>query len=112
MSMLGKFLVMGLVVLTLTVSPASSISCQDAVTKILPCELYLLGFGDVSVPCCQGVAQLNQIASSKSELKSLCICLKQAAQQFHINADRARQLPDRCHVTTPVPIDPNINCDM
>lgn len=109
---MGKCLVMMLAVLALTAYPAFSISCQDAVTKILPCQLYLLGFGGVSVPCCQAVAQLNQLASSKPELKSLCICLKQAALLFHVNADRARQLPGLCHVTTPVPIDPNVDCDM
>lgn len=109
---MDKCLVMMLAIFAFIVNPACSISCQDAVTKILPCEPYLLGFGGVSVPCCQGVAELNQLASSKPELKALCICLKQAAQSFHINADRARQLPGLCHVTTPIPIDPNVNCDI
>ncbi|KAL1821448.1 hypothetical protein ACET3Z_016317 [Daucus carota] len=85
---------------------------EDAITKILPCEFYLLGIGSPSAPCCQAVAQLSQLASSKPELKSLCVCLKQAAQTFHVIADKAKQLPGLCHVTTPVPIDPNINCDL
>ncbi|KAK1388685.1 Non-specific lipid-transfer protein cw18 [Heracleum sosnowskyi] len=109
---MAKCIVMVLVVLALIINPACSISCQEAVTKILPCEPYLLGFASVSVPCCQAVAQLNQLATSKPELKALCICLKQAAQTFHVNAERARQLPGLCHVVTPVPIDPNVNCDV
>ncbi|KAK1366562.1 AAI domain-containing protein [Heracleum sosnowskyi] len=109
---MGKSLVIMVVILALIVNPACSISCQEAVTKILPCEIYLLGFGGVSAPCCQAVAELNQLAKSKPELKALCICLKQAAQWLHINHDRARQLPGLCHVTTPIPIDPNVSCDI
>ncbi|KAL1833367.1 hypothetical protein ACET3Z_003018 [Daucus carota] len=109
---MAKCLVIMLAIMALIVNPVCSISCQDAITKILPCEFYLLGVGSPSASCCQAVAQLSQLASSKPELKSLCVCLKQAAQTFHVIADKAKQLPGLCHVTTPVPIDPNINCDI
>ncbi|KAK4398912.1 hypothetical protein Sango_1366700 [Sesamum angolense] len=94
-------------------SRVSAISCLNAITRLMPCESYLLGFSSsVSVQCCQGAESLNQLAGSdRGQLKPLCQCLKQAAVSLGVNVDKAKQLPQLCKITVPVPIDPNVNCD-
>ncbi|XP_011096024.1 probable non-specific lipid-transfer protein 3 [Sesamum indicum] len=105
--------VVGLLVLAVGTSQVSAISCLDAITRLMPCQSYLLGFSSsVSVQCCQGAASLNQlVGSDRGQLKPLCQCLKQTAVSIGVNVDRAKQLPQLCKITVPVPIDPNVNCD-
>ncbi|KAK4439376.1 hypothetical protein Salat_0272500 [Sesamum alatum] len=106
--------VVGLLVLAVGTSrPVSAISCLDAVTRLMPCQPFLLGASSsVTVPCCQGAESLNQLAGSdRGQLKTLCQCLKQAAVSIGVNVDRAKQLPQLCNITVPVPIDPNVDCD-
>ncbi|GFP97944.1 non-specific lipid-transfer protein cw18 [Phtheirospermum japonicum] len=91
----------------------SAIRCIDAITKLMPCQPFLLGTGNsVTVPCCQGADSLSQLVSShRDELKATCQCLKQAAAAMGVNTARAKQIPQLCKISVPVPIDPNVNCD-
>ncbi|CAK9181701.1 unnamed protein product [Ilex paraguariensis] len=105
--------ILGLVVvLGVIAGPVNAIPCQNALVKLLPCEPFLVGSAEsVSVPCCQSVEALNQIATSKPERQSLCECFKKAAPAMGVKVDRAKELPDLCKVQVPVAIDPNINCN-
>ncbi|KAL6546797.1 hypothetical protein OROMI_022518 [Orobanche minor] len=109
--------VWSLVLLILVVAPmsrVSAISCMDAITKLMPCQPFLLDRGNgVTVPCCQGAESLSQMVGSKpDELKTTCQCFKQAAAAMGVNVTRAQQLPQLCKISVPVPIDPNINCSV
>lgn len=111
--MCSSLWIAGLLILGVATNSASGISCGEAITKLIPCEPFLLGWSSsVSVSCCSGAASLNQlVGSDPSQLKGLCVCLKQAATSMGVNAANAKHIPDLCHITTPVPIDPNVNCD-
>ncbi|KAI3456492.1 hypothetical protein Pfo_013155, partial [Paulownia fortunei] len=108
----GSIWIVGLLILAVATNRVSAISCVEAITKLMPCQPFLLGIGsDVTVPCCQGAESLNQLAGSKpDQLKTMCECFKQAATSMGVDVDRAKQLPQLCKITVPVPIDPNIQC--
>ncbi|CAI9783956.1 unnamed protein product [Fraxinus pennsylvanica] len=97
----------GLVVLALisfsSIAPANAISCTQALTDMLPCQAFLMGIGDVTVPCCQGVQALIQSVSSQADRKSVCECLKQAAFSANVNQERAKELPQLCKIDVPKP---------
>lgn len=111
--MVGRTIwMMVLLVLALAASHANAIPCGQAIAKLMPCKPYLVGQAN-SVPpqCCVGASTLNGMVTSKPELRDLCKCLKQTAAELRVNVDRAKALPGICHITVPVPIDPNVNCD-
>ncbi|CAI9783954.1 unnamed protein product [Fraxinus pennsylvanica] len=73
---------------------ASAISCLEAIIELMPCQDYLLGSSSgVTVLCCEGAQELNQIASYSSERRNLCECFKTTAAAMGVNADWAKLLP-------------------
>ncbi|KAL7130343.1 hypothetical protein ABFS83_13G127400 [Erythranthe nasuta] len=104
--------IIGIMVLGLVASHANAITCTEAISTLMPCKDYLIGKSNfVSVPCCTGASALNGKVKTKPELKSMCECLKQAAAALHVIPERAKSLPGICKITTPVPIDPNADCN-
>ncbi|KAL3850913.1 hypothetical protein ACJIZ3_012795 [Penstemon smallii] len=107
--------IMGLVVLVLALEARrgmSEISCTQAVMPILSCKDFLVGDADsVPVACCQGAEMLNNLAKNKDDLKTLCLCLKQAATALKVKADRAAQLPQICKIATSIAINPDVDCN-
>ncbi|KAI8000384.1 hypothetical protein LOK49_LG09G01448 [Camellia lanceoleosa] len=103
-----------MVILTLIVSSVTvnaTITCQDAIMKILPCEQYLLGNGGITVPCCQGAQNLNQMANSTADRQAVCACFKQVGPPLGVNVDRAKQLPNLCKIDLHgITIDFTIDC--
>ncbi|CAA2958451.1 non-specific lipid-transfer AP10-like [Olea europaea subsp. europaea] len=106
----------GLVILALIsfspIDPVNAISCTQALTDLLPCQAFLIGMGDVTVPCCQGVQALIQIVSSQADRKSVCVCLKQAAFSANVNQERVKELPQLCKIDVPKPFQPDGECNM
>ncbi|KAI8001460.1 hypothetical protein LOK49_LG09G01451 [Camellia lanceoleosa] len=104
-----------IVILALTASSVTvnaTITCQDAILKILPCEPYLLGISDVTVPCCQGAQNLNQMANSTADRRAVCACFKQVGPSLGVNVDRAKKLPDLCKIDLRgITIDFTIDCN-
>nr|GFA72540.1 non-specific lipid-transfer protein 1-like [Tanacetum cinerariifolium] len=90
-----------------------AISCQGAITQMLPCQAYLMGVGGITVPCCQSAQTLSQVANTTPEnFKLVCQCLKQAALLLGINMGRAQQIPQLCHIDVDARlIDPNVDCN-
>ncbi|KAL7212301.1 hypothetical protein ACSBR2_015057 [Camellia fascicularis] len=103
-----------LVILALIASSVTvnaTITCQDAILKILPCEPYLLGIGDITVPCCQGAQNLNQMVNSTADRRAVCACFKQVGPSLGVNVDRAKKLPDLCKIDLRgITIDFTIDC--
>ncbi|PIN09306.1 hypothetical protein CDL12_18110 [Handroanthus impetiginosus] len=90
----------------------AEIQCSDAVTDLLPCEPFLLSGDPVpNAACCGGVQTLDRIAqASRDDKRAICECFKEVAKSFPVNFDKAKALPQLCHVTVDVAIDPNVNC--
>ncbi|EEF37792.1 Nonspecific lipid-transfer protein precursor, putative [Ricinus communis] len=87
------------------------ISCTEAVAAMNPCLPFLIGAQASPVaPCCLAVQNVNQEASTKEIRRELCDCFKKAGPALGVKPDKAKQLPDLCHVQVPVPIDPTIDC--
>ncbi|KAL3627441.1 hypothetical protein CASFOL_028804 [Castilleja foliolosa] len=92
----------------------AEIQCSDALSKVLPCEAYLLsGAVGPSAECCSAVQSLSKMATaSDGDRKALCQCFKQIANSMPVNLAKAQQLPDLCHVSIGgVKIDPNVDCN-
>ncbi|KAL2495451.1 Non-specific lipid-transfer protein 8 [Forsythia ovata] len=89
------------------------IQCKDAVSKVVPCETFLLsGDSTPSVECCTSAQALDKIAmASQPDRKAICECFKDTAKSFPVNLEKARKLPDLCKLNIKVVIDPNIDCD-
>ncbi|XP_059636534.1 non-specific lipid-transfer protein-like [Cornus florida] len=109
--MSSSLFVLGLVVLAMATTPVvNGITCQDAVSKLLPCQGYLVGFFPISVPCCQSAQSLNQLVTNRDDRKAVCECFKKVAPAVGVNPDKAKQLPQLCNITLSVPIDFNTDC--
>lgn len=90
-----------------------AIPCQDAIARMLPCQGFLIGIGDISVACCQSAQSLSQIANTNPQDRtSICQSLKQAANVIGINVARAQQIPQLCQIDLASGlIDPNVDCN-
>ncbi|KAG6419056.1 hypothetical protein SASPL_121265 [Salvia splendens] len=77
---------------------------------LLPCQDYLVNpSAKLTARCCQAASKLNSLVHGRADLKDMRTCLKQAAAALHVIANRAKSLPDQCHIQVPVPLDPNID---
>ncbi|THG18467.1 hypothetical protein TEA_013759 [Camellia sinensis var. sinensis] len=103
--------VLGLVMVVLAAIASSmtinaAITCQEAITKMLPCQQYLVGNSGITVPCCQGVQALNQMVASITDRQTVCRCFKQVGPSLGVKVDKAKQLPSLCEIDIHgIPID-------
>ncbi|KAJ9566326.1 hypothetical protein OSB04_002292 [Centaurea solstitialis] len=99
--------------LFLAMNGANAISCQEAMARMLPCQGFLMGIGEINGPCCQSAQSLSEIAkSTPGERTSVCQCLKQAAVVMGINVTNAQEIPQLCHLDLDVSlINPNVDCN-
>ncbi|XVF27971.1 hypothetical protein REPUB_Repub14bG0155300 [Reevesia pubescens] len=105
--------VFGLVALVATADySVQALTCQQAITTLLPCQPFLTGVAPAPIdPCCFAVVNVNAEATTTQARRDLCQCFKKAAPAFGVKPDKAKQLPQLCGVTVPVPIDPSVNCN-
>ncbi|GAV61226.1 LTP_2 domain-containing protein [Cephalotus follicularis] len=105
--------VFGLVViLIVSANIVHAITCPEAITTLMPCLSFLVGYGPAApaAACCQGVQAVKDKATTTQVRRDLCDCFKNAVKSFGIKTDRAKSLPQLCRVSTPVPIDPSVQC--
>ncbi|XVF71500.1 hypothetical protein PTKIN_Ptkin12aG0042600 [Pterospermum kingtungense] len=105
--------VLGLIMILVSKSkPVDAITCQEAVVSLQPCLPFLTATAPSPIPlCCVAVANVDAAATTTAIRRELCKCFKQVAPSAGVKPDRAKQLPQLCGVSVPVPIDPSINCD-
>ena len=107
-------LAFGLMILVLnaSASPSNDITCQAAITDLMPCQPFLVGSGPAtpSFTCCEGAQNILNQATTTATRRALCECFKNAAKAFGINPDRSKKLPQLCKINVPVPLDPNVDC--
>ena len=100
-----------ILVINASASPSDGITCEEALTQLISCNPYFLGFSQLPSPiCCKGVQNVLQQANTTTIRRSLCECFKNAAKAFEIIPERLKQLPQLCKVEVPVPLDPNVDC--
>ncbi|KAK7856235.1 non-specific lipid-transfer protein ap10 [Quercus suber] len=103
-----------ILVLNASASAADGITCEEALTKLAPCQPYFLGFPFIPTPgptCCKGAATVSQQANTTTIRRSLCECFETAANASHIKTERLKQLPHFCKIKVPVPLDPTVKCN-
>ena len=109
-------LAFGLIILVLNASASASaadgITCEEALTQLITCQPYFLGFGPTPSPtCCKGAENVSQQANTTTIRRSLCECFEKAAKAFQIIPERLKQLPQLCKIQVPVPLDPTVDCN-
>ncbi|KDP45156.1 hypothetical protein JCGZ_15021 [Jatropha curcas] len=114
---MGKRVMMGfwafglIVLLMSSAKTVHGITCGGALIALQPCLSFLVGIDpSPDASCCQAVASINQQANTKEIRQQLCQCFKQSGSSFGVQPEKAKQIPDLCHVQVPVPIDPNVDC--
>ncbi|KAF5728886.1 hypothetical protein HS088_TW21G01040 [Tripterygium wilfordii] len=106
--MARSILVIGLVFLVVS---ANALDCNQAVLSLSPCLSFVIGFAPTpAAQCCAAVANLNSQAITKELRQELCNCLKNAFKDYGSYVAKAKQIPELCHISIPVPIDPNVDC--
>ena len=105
--------IVGLLVLGLAiVCPSNAITCQEAVMKIAPCQLFLTGHSDITPFCCDAVQSLNTDLVTRDDRKAVCECFKQVARAIGVIDDKARKIPQLCGLVLAVPIDSSTDCNV
>ncbi|KAK6265054.1 Bifunctional inhibitor/plant lipid transfer protein/seed storage helical domain - like 10 [Theobroma cacao] len=103
--------VVGLVVLVSTASSVHGMTCQQALTELIPCRPFLIAVApSPTAPCCTGVSDVKAAASTTEARRDLCECFEKNAPAYGVKPEKAKLLPGLCGVTVPVPIDPSVNC--
>uniref|UniRef100_A0A803L3E5 Non-specific lipid-transfer protein n=1 Tax=Chenopodium quinoa TaxID=63459 RepID=A0A803L3E5_CHEQI len=90
----------------------AAMNCGMVSTNIGKCLPYLTG--KVIAPptaCCAGIKTLNSKASTPTDRKTVCGCLKTAATAMKtLDFGKAAGLPGRCNVRIPFAISPKTDC--
>ncbi|KAI4383478.1 hypothetical protein MLD38_009312 [Melastoma candidum] len=92
-------------------SSGSAVQCSDVLKYLRPCVQYLKnGSGMPPSDCCAGATSLSNAATSSDDKKTVCNCIKNAAQKINPQAQLAQSLAQNCGITLPVPVSPNVDC--
>ncbi|KAG2396076.1 Non-specific lipid-transfer protein [Vigna angularis] len=93
-------------------SEVHAITCNEAITFLLPCEPFMLGLGPriPSLSCCTSIAIIFKQTKTPELRRSTCSCLKNAAFQAGIKHERATLLSRLCRTRFSFPIDPLVDC--
>ncbi|KAB1221794.1 Non-specific lipid-transfer protein [Morella rubra] len=101
----------GFVVLIFSACPSDAITCPEAIKSLAPCQDFLVGDAAKPSPfCCAGVQSILSQAGTPETRRDLCECFKKAAAAGGVKIDKAKQIPNSCGISLPVPIDPNVDC--
>ncbi|KAH7866306.1 hypothetical protein Vadar_018562 [Vaccinium darrowii] len=60
----------------LMAEPTRAITCDQVDACLVPCMSYLLGGGNPAVACCDGLKNLEGMASPTADKQAACNCVK------------------------------------
>nr|KYP62934.1 Non-specific lipid-transfer protein AP10 [Cajanus cajan] len=88
------------------------ITCNEALTYLLPCEPFMLNLGPLepSSQCCGGLVAIFLKTKKLGVRRSMCQCIKKSTLEAGIKHERAQLLPQFCKIHFAFPITPNANC--
>ncbi|KAM0941168.1 putative plant non-specific lipid-transfer protein/Par allergen [Dioscorea sansibarensis] len=100
-------------ILACELCPLSSalITCTNVQHSLQPCIGYVKGIGILTATCCAGVRQLNSAATTTTDRRSVCSCLKKYYSMIHgFKPNLIPGIPGMCQVKLPYPISANMDC--
>ncbi|KAJ8759741.1 hypothetical protein K2173_009842 [Erythroxylum novogranatense] len=110
MKLLGM-LVVFMMIVGIAPDVKAAIDCNSIGAKLVTCINYVQNGGDISKPCCDGVAAVRNAAVTAPDRQQTCRCLQQVASQLPgIKPDNAATLPDKCGVQIPFAISGSTDC--
>ncbi|CAN8284870.1 unnamed protein product [Cochlearia groenlandica] len=94
------------------ITSTAQISCGTVTNNVIPCLGYITQGGYLPPQCCNGVRNLNRLASTSNARQQACRCLQGAARSLgpNLNPGRAAGLPRACGVNIPYVISTSTNC--
>nr|KYP54701.1 Non-specific lipid-transfer protein 5 [Cajanus cajan] len=104
MTIFFPVLVLCLLLSTFGTSQKDDTTCSEVVPLLNPCKPYLLGIMQVSSDCCTAVKTVLQKAQNVKVRRDLCNCFQNMIE-IRLNPNRAEQLSQVCHFSTPFPYD-------
>ncbi|XP_057764951.1 non-specific lipid-transfer protein 1-like [Salvia miltiorrhiza] len=109
-----RWVVLVVMALALLVGRAmAAIRCGEAVSKVLPCQGFLVsGVTAPSAACCGAVQSLEKMErASSGDRQAICKCFKGLYRAFPVNITKAQLIPQLCNVTIAIAVTPDIDCD-
>lgn len=107
----ATYLVFIAAVVAVAAAATPKITCGDVTSTLAPCFEYVLGGGQVPENCCRGVKALYKAASTTTDRRNVCFCLKSVTSSASPAAvNNAKNLPGKCGVFIPYVISPAIDC--
>ncbi|KAG8640429.1 hypothetical protein MANES_13G059000v8 [Manihot esculenta] len=86
-------------------------SCGEAVAALQPCLPFLKGNSRyLNVLCCVDIRAVSDKAATTEDRRNLCQCFKKAGTAAGVKPEKARQIPKKCLMKVPVPLDPTVDC--
>ena len=88
----------------------SAVSCSQVYGQLNPCVSFMF-YGTPLRDCCSGINSVLRAAPSPDDRQAVCNCLKNAAQNVPMPAiAAAASIPQRCKISLPYEISPNVDC--
>ncbi|TLP69860.1 non-specific lipid-transfer protein 1-like [Zingiber officinale] len=112
MPLVAALLLVSAAVLAVAPRTAEALACGNVVAYLAPCIPYARGVAKApTMPCCNGVRNLNAAVKSKADRQMVCTCLKSTvASVSGINFNNVSGIPGKCGVTVPYPISTSVDC--
>ncbi|KAK6262286.1 hypothetical protein QUC31_008102 [Theobroma cacao] len=104
-----------LMLLSWAISTAAAVDCTTVTGLLSTCSAFITyGSPDPypGSPCCDAVMNLNLIADSTDNRKSVCGCLMGLITTYNPNSTAIATLPGFCGVALGFTIDPNTDCNL
>lgn len=98
-------------ILVCAMAVEAQINCSQVVSYLFPCLGYVQGMQPLTGSCCNGVRSLNAAARSREDRRTTCSCLMRTASGVRgIQPGLISDIPGKCGVAVPYPINPSIDC--
>uniref|UniRef100_A0A7N0TR05 Non-specific lipid-transfer protein n=1 Tax=Kalanchoe fedtschenkoi TaxID=63787 RepID=A0A7N0TR05_KALFE len=107
------FPVAAVALLLLLTAPTAegAISCTEVIGDLRPCISYLKsGSGNPPTACCAGASALANAATTSTDKRAACDCIKTAARALNPNPELAKDLPKKCGIDLPFTISASLDC--
>ena len=110
MEMVSKIACIVVLCMVVVAPHAEAMTCGQVTSSLVPCLPYLQGTSALG-GCCGGVKSLLAQAKTTADRKTVCNCLKSAANAMKgIDLGKAAGLPSACGVNIPYKISPSTDC--
>ncbi|OIT26977.1 PREDICTED: non-specific lipid-transfer protein 2-like [Nicotiana attenuata] len=108
--MAGKIACFVVLCIVAAARSAEALTCTDVDAHLKNCVPFLTNTGLLGT-CCDGVKELNAVASTTVDRQTACTCLEAAAKSMLLlDLTKAANLPNTCGVELPFKISLDMAC--